>query len=234
MKKLSTLLLACALLSPVALFAASFEGKVRFKITEGKTSENMDYKVKDGLARMDMRNKDGAVSVIINPAKQQMIMLMTEEKMYMVQSTAGNAGANETADKSQTSFEKTGTTEKILGYDCTKYIVKDKDSTTEIWATEELGAFMGTGPDSGGGGGGGMFGGRNGSGSGGKAWEAAIAGKNFFPLRVVGKNSRGKETTRMEVTAVEKTSLPASDFAPPAGFEKFDMEAMMKSMIPGR
>jgi len=51
---------------------------------------------------------------------------------------------------------------------------------------------------------------------------------------VVSKNSKGKETTRMEATAVEKTSLPASDFAPPAGFEKFDMGAMMKGLIPGR
>lgn len=235
MKKLSLLLLACALVSPVALLASSFEGKVRFKITTGKNAQDMDYKVKDGLARIDVQTKDATASLIMDPTKQEVIILMLEQKMYMVQSIAAKAGSTTgSVDTSQISFEKTSTTEKILGYDCTKYITTNKDSTSEIWATEELGTFMGTGP---GAGGGGMFGGRRGGGGGGasaQAWEAAIAGKNFFPLRVVSKNSSGKETTRMEATAVEKASLPASDFAPPAGFQKFDMGAMMRGMIPGR
>jgi len=223
MKKTSLLLLAFALLSPGALLAANFEGKVRFKITTGKTSENMDYKVKDGLARIDVQTEEAIASIIINPAKQEVTILMAEEKMYMVQSTAGKGDANGNADTSPMSFEKTSTTEKILGYNCTKYLAKDKESASEIWATEELGTFMGSGPGAGGGGAVGP-----------RAWEAAMVGKNFFPLRVVSKNLKDKETTRMEATAVEKTVLPASDFAPPAGYEKFDMGAMMPGMmIPG-
>jgi hypothetical protein len=193
----------------------------------------MDYKIKDGLARIDVQTKDATASVIMDPVKQEVTILMVDQKMYMVQSMAAKAGSTTgSVDTSQISFEKTGTTEKILGYDCIKYITKNKDSTSEIWATEELGAFMGMAPS---GGGGGMFGGRRGGGGGGaQAWEAAIAGKNFFPLRVISQNSSGKETTRMEATAVEKASLPASDFAPPAGFQKFDMGAMMRGMVPGR
>ncbi|MBC7369404.1 MAG: DUF4412 domain-containing protein [Undibacterium sp.] len=232
MIKLSSFILACALLTPAALLAADFEGKVRFKITTGKTAQDMDYSVKNGLARIDVQTKETTASVIMDPAKQEVTVLMLEQKMYMVQSIAGKDGAaaNAGIDTSQTSFEKTSTTEKILGYDCTKYIAKSKDSTSEIWATEELGAFMGTGP-----GGGGGFGGRRGGGSAvPQAWEAALAGKNFFPLRVVSQNSGGKETTRMEATAVEKKSIPDSEFAPPAGFQKFDMGAMMRGMLPGR
>jgi hypothetical protein len=55
-------------------------------------------------------------------------------------------------------------------------------------------------------------------------------------MRVVGKD--GRDTFRMEVTAIEKTSLPDSLFSPPPGYQKFDMggmmKGMMKGMIPGR
>ncbi len=231
MKKSSSFLLACALLIPTALPAASFEGKVRFKITSGKTAQDMDYSVKNGLARIDVQSKDGTASVIMDPAKQEVTILIPEQKMYMVQSIAGKDGAAAAAgvDPANTSFEKTGATEKILGYICTKYIAKNKDSSTEIWATEDLGTFMGTGP-----GGGSPFGGGKRGGAGAQAWEAALVGKNFFPLRVVSQNSSGKEITRMEATAVEKKSIPDSEFAPPDGFQKFDMGAMMRGMMPGR
>jgi len=62
--------------------------------------------------------------------------------MYMVQPIAGKAAASNSADPSGVSFEKTGVTEKILGYDCTKYVAKTKDTTSELWVTEQLGAFM--------------------------------------------------------------------------------------------
>ena len=87
-----------------------------------------------------------------------------------------------------------------------------------------------------------------------KAWERALEGKELFPLRVVahekggsaraekGKSSdkaksKGKasgDTFRMDVTAIDKTSLPDSMFTPPPGYQKFDMGAMMRGMIPGR
>jgi hypothetical protein len=83
-------------------------------------------------------------------------------------------------------------------------------------------------------GGGSPFGGTRGGSGLAQAWEAAFVGKNFFPLRVVSQNSSGKEITRMEATAVEKKSIPDSEFAPPDGFKKFDMGAMMRSSVPGR
>lgn len=228
MKKLSSFILACALLVPAALHAASFEGKVRFKITTGKSAQDMDYSVKNGLARIDVQSKDATASIIMDPTKQEVTILMLEQKMYMVQSLAGKNGATATAgvDTSDISFEKTSATEKILGYTCTKYIAKNKDSTTEIWATEDLGTFMGTGP-----GGGSPFGGGKRGSAGAQAWEAAFVGKNFFPLRVVSQDAKGKEITRMEATAVEKKSIPDSQFSPPDGFQKFDMGGMMRGLM---
>ena len=43
----------------------------------------------------------------------------------------------------------------------------------------------------------------------------------------------GKEKFRLEVTSVEKTSLPDSLFAPPDGWRKFDLGAMMGGAMPG-
>jgi hypothetical protein len=108
MKKLSAFLLACALLIPATLSAAGFEGKVRFKITNEKTAQDMDYRVKNGLARIDVQSKDGTASVIMDPAKQEITILIPQQKMYWVQSLSSKGGAAAIAggvDTSEISFE---------------------------------------------------------------------------------------------------------------------------------
>jgi len=57
MKILSGFLLAAALVAPATVSAANFEGKVRMKITTGKTAQDLDYSVKGGLARIDMQTR---------------------------------------------------------------------------------------------------------------------------------------------------------------------------------
>ena len=79
-----------------------------------------------------------------------------------------------------------------------------------------------------------MGGGRKRGGPPSQAWERALAGKDLFPLRVVGLDRSGKETFRMEVTSIEKQTLPDSLFVPPADYTKMDMGGMMQGMgIPG-
>ena len=51
-----------------------------------------------------------------------------------------------------------------------------------------------------------------------------------FPLRVI-TSKDGKETFRMEATSIEKQSLDASLFEPPADYR--DIGSMMKGMMPG-
>jgi hypothetical protein len=58
-------------------------------------------------------------------------------------------------------------------------------------------------------------------------WESALAGLAVFPLRVVASED-GKETFRMEATAIEKVSLPASTFVAPSDFQ--NLSAMMQGM----
>ena len=94
-------------------------------------------------------------------------------------------------------------TEKILGYTATKYLVTDKTSKSEVWLAEGLGTFMGMSNRNP------MAGGR-GAGSAAPGWERALEGKELFPLRIVGLDKAGKENSRMEVTAIDKATLPDS------------------------
>ena len=177
------------------------------------------------------------MATIMDYEKMEMVMLMPTEKMYMVtsmKSAVENANSNAVQDP-KFKFEKTGVTEKILGYTCEKYLMTSSDTNMEMWMTEELGTFMGMGNA--------MSGGRGARGQPpqAQAWEKAIAGKNLFPMRMVGLDPKGKENFRWETVSVDKKSVPDSEFMPPAGFQKFEMPAMgdmmkgmMKGMIPGR
>lgn len=145
--------------------------------------------------------------------------------MYMVMPIPAQADQPQTQADSDVTLEKTGETEKILGYTAEKYISKSKGTTTELWLTDQLGSFMGAGA-----GGGGMMGQRGKQSNSTLAWEKALKGKELFPLRAVGKSADGKETFRLEVTSVDKTSLPASLFVPPEAYQKMDMSSMMRGM----
>jgi hypothetical protein len=226
MKLLTSLLLAGALIAPSVLSAASFEGKVRFKIESGKEKPmEMSYALKNGLVRIELQSKEGpAPAMIMNPTKQEITVLMAEEKMYMVQPMPKPKDSATKSPAAEVTLEKTGVTETIAGYVGEKYLMKSKDFTGEMWLTEQLGAFMGMGEPEG------PFGGKK---SAGKGWEAALAGKNMFPLRVVDTAAKGKSAFRMDVISVEKTSLPDSLFSAPADWQKFDMGGMMRGLLPG-
>lgn len=157
---------------------------------------------------------------IMDMEKKEMIMLMPEQKTYMVMPMKQAMDkATEHTDKNM-DIERTGKTEKILGYKCDQIIVKDKENgtVTEMWVAPNLGTFMGMSS------GGGMFGGRKSATS--AKWEEALKGKSGFPLRVVTRNATGAEDSRMEVTKIEPGSQPDSLFAPPADYEKFSMPSM--------
>jgi hypothetical protein len=159
-----------------------------------------------------------------------MTILMPQQQMYMVRPTPavqapaqGAAGEPGAAGKpADIQFVKTDETAKLLGYDCVKYTVQAAGGTTELWVTDQLGTFAGFGAGAGGG-----PGGRRAPAAGG-SWEDAIKGKNFFPLKVV-TTTNGHEM-QMVATAVQKMSLPDSDFAPPPGWK--DLSSMMQGMMP--
>jgi hypothetical protein len=229
MKKLLLPLLATFAL-PAALFAAGFEGKVAMKMSGPKNApQAMTFTLKEGFSRIDMAGSGQNAAVIFDAAKQEMTILMLDQKMYMTQTMpkpqATAAGVAEGV--AGATVEVTTTKEKILGYDCVKYVATTKEGTSEMWVTDQLGGFLGFGGQA-------MGGGRRGPGGGSSApqgWEAAIAGKGVFPLRVV-TSAGGKETFRMEATNVEKGAQPQDLFSAPADFK--NLSDMMRGMgMPG-
>jgi hypothetical protein len=233
MKLIPVLVPLCALLLPSALKADSFEGKVTMKITAAGSKDNgsqsIDYSIKEGLMRMDMTTaKGGGGAMIMDFKNHQMLILMAQQKMYMVQTlpdpaaqkaAAEKAGVSAPAKPSDTKLVNTGETETILGYPCTKYLITTSKGTAAIWATNELGVF------------GGLFqGGRRSQAP--QEWEAAVKGGGFFPMRVVSSEG-GTEKFRLEVTAVQKESLPDSLFAAPDGWRKFDLSGIMGGALQG-
>lgn len=211
---MKTLTLLLSLFVCIGASAADFEGKVKMKMTNGRSEHVLTYSMKAGLVRTDFELGNGqTASAILDVPRDQMTMLMPEQQMYMVmpmRRTATAAGH----DPDDVKLEKTGETQKILGYTCTKYLVKSDNTTTEVWATDELGSFMGLGAT------GNPMTGRQAPSA---AWEKALNGKNFFPLRVVGG---GKDAFKLEALSVDKQSVPDSAFTPPANYRRFDMSNM--------
>ncbi len=226
LRPLAGLLLAAA----AAVAASAFEGRVTLAFKSGREAEQViAYAMKDGKVRMEPQIEEaGGAAMILDVAKQQMTVLMPDQAMYFVMPlrsapAAGAVRENEPAAK----VEKTGETDVILGYVCEKYLSTERGEVTELWLTEELGAFAGLG---GGNPMAGMMGGPGG-GRGGKAagggWEKALQGKTgAFPLRVVTRDARGRETFRLEARKIEPGKLPDALFAPPEGFQKMSLPMM--------
>lgn len=224
-----SLLILGSLLAASPLPAADvFEGKVTLGFKSGREKEMIiDYAMKGGLVRIEPQGAgaEGA-AMIFDPGKREMIVLMAGEEMYLtmpLSAAVTAAGGKAAAVENTGQIERTGKTETILGYPCEQFIHRDKSQTTEIWATEKLGTFMGLGGDNPMEG---MMGGRGAKKSGG-GWEQALKGMSgFFPLRVISSDAKGKDSFRLETRSIQPGTLPASLFAPPPGFKKFALPGL--------
>ncbi len=207
------------------LFAAgAFEGKVTLTMTgERGKAMDMNYSMKGDRVRMDINASGHEMSTIMDAPKFEMIILMAEQKMYMVmplKKPVEQAMEKHQGEAANIDINRTGKTETILGYKTEQLLITDKDkgTVTELWVASDLGTFMGLGNS-----GGSPFGGRKQSPASAK-WEEALKGsKGGFPLRVISHDAKGKETFKMEATKIAPGPLPESLFVPPAGYQKFEM-----------
>jgi len=216
-----------------APLAAQFEGTIHMRLfdADGKTDmKDVKMAMKGDMqstvitlpasagpmAGMEMRS-------IYDVKANTMTMLMPMPPgMPMIAGMGDAKGMKNVLDLSKVSYSETdskgeikklGTTQKVAGIDCDDYeITGSKGTPTRVCITESLGRFMF--PQT-----------RGGMGRGGSAppaWAKAFGNRPVFPLKVWEPGGK----VDMEVTSVEKGSVPASMFEIPAGY--VDMGAMMR------
>lgn len=225
---LRTALAAAGFLAVGALRADVFEGKVEMKVAAGKDlreKATIDYAIKAPKVRMQVGGgkKDEKATMIFDYKQKVLYILMEDdgEKMFMKQPIPDTAEKAGKGDKEIDEIpQPTGRTEKILGYEASEYVINHKDKTsTQIWFAAGLGNFLGdfasTGPG-------------KGKGSDTKippALEKLAREKGLFPVRVIGLDAKGKETSRMEVTKIEPGKVPDALFST-EGYKEFSIPGM--------
>jgi hypothetical protein len=227
---------AFALVTSIAVSAAdSFEGRVHMTMQSAKKQNitELEYQMKNGKVRIDMQAPEGSAhsskgsggmgGMIFDVEAKQMIILMDMDgrKVFMrrpiPQPTAEEIAKRQASPDARklSAPVATGRTEMIAGYEATEYhTTTQKGEVVELWLAKGLGTFMPFSP-----GGNPMMGGRVKPPEG---WENFVRDGNSFPMRVVTHDTKGAETMRMEVTKVEKTTVPDSLFSTD-GYTEFQM-----------
>ena len=215
------LVLVLGLTSHLGLHAADFEGTIAMSIKEGRqATQQITYATKAGKLRVSLNGGPmGEMNSIIDIAGGKIVVLMAAQNMYMELPISGQVQtAIDDRVPSSDRIKRSDETAEILGYTCHKYTFEEKEGPVEIWATDQLGQFvampkgnpMQPAPAQ-------------------ESWDQFIQG-DFFPMRIISLDTRGKERMRWEVTKVTPEKLSPALFTVPAGFRKFDMGAMMQGL----
>jgi hypothetical protein len=208
MKTLPFSMVLCWLAGASVACGSSFEGTISMNLTAGKSVMAITYYIKGDIIRNETQPAKGPKIVGLLDGKTGGIsMLMTEQKMYMV------TGAPKKGLSPDATFEVTGRTEEIAGYTCAEYVVRDKKSIIELWATSELGALPNLAE---------AFSNRGRR----SAWETYAAEEGVFALRVITKDLKGRERSRLECVGVEQKSLDDELFTIPADFTRVKMPGL--------
>ncbi len=128
--------------SPGLLAAQSFEGTVSLNITsETGTVRSMTFMLKGGKMRFDVGG--GQMSVIIDPAAQRLMVIITAQRMYTESDFGGAlAAVQQQAGAKNPSVTRTGKMETVAGYKCEHVTVTDDDGqSVDACISAELGGF---------------------------------------------------------------------------------------------
>ena len=109
-------------------------------------------------------------------------------------------------------LKATGKKEKILGFACEQYELKQRGETLEIWATDQLlpyQPYLRSQPH--------RFGPRMLE----EQWPQMLTSRKLFPLRVSLRFDNGQERFRFEVKSIKSDKIDEKDrtlFQPPADY----------------
>jgi len=188
-------------------FGEGFEGEITMH-TSGPVAppQDMVVEAKGDKLRFDTKAADGSAQyAIYDPKANKVTMVLTGQKAYM-DLDFGKAGAPQANTSPDTAaIDKTGKHETIAGIDCENWIAKEPSGKrSEVCIAQGIAFFD-------------MAGVKSGSSS---ALGKELRDKKLFPLRSVEYDASGKETSRMEVTKVEKKTLDDVQFSIPADYKK--------------
>lgn len=211
--------------------AGDFEGILHMKTTHSNmdSATTIDWYIQGGKARMEMLRGDGKQHfMIVDSQTRTMLMPLSDKKMYM------EVSLDQIGEKSQEhmreaiekyTVERTGKTDKIAGYPCEFWRIKDKDTNKlehEICVAKGFGKSATFWMDP-----------KQMQKSSQPAWVKQLVNEGGFGLRSIRYGDDGKETSRTEAIGIEKKSLDKSLFAMPADYTKVDREAMMRGAAGG-
>ena len=190
-----------------------FEGEVTMDMThKGDAKKTMVYAVKGDKFRMDMpkgdHGGDAGYMLFDNGSKKVFMVSDTRKSAVAIDMVKARADAASAAKADPPKVTRTGTMDKVAGYECEIWKIEQKGKKSEACMADGL-AWFSAGGDS-------------------DSWLNDTSGR--FPLRVIRFDAAGAEESRMEVTKVEKKSEDAARFEVPAGYQVVDPAAMMGQM----
>ena len=192
--------------------------------------------VKDGKLRADVPpgvaplQNAGPVYVIVEAEAKKVYAVMESKKQALLidletlapqleamakRLPTGQAGAGGTGATPMPTGTMTGKTDKVAGYTCEIWEVKHEGKKTDLCVMKDEKAWLkfpetALPPQ--------------------LSWAKQLTDGRHVPLRYVAFGPDGKETGRVEVTSVEKTTLAASDFEVPKGFVIASFDQMMAGL----
>jgi hypothetical protein len=158
--------------------------------------------------------------VVLDPQKQVLFFDLNQAPAMAKSFGASGASAGRSADGGAHSpppkVAKTGRFETVAGTRCEDWdVVSDHREATVCVANEGASVFSipfgGAPPES--------------------AWMAELLDGRHFPMRVVTYDKDGAaETSRVEVTKIDKKSVPDEGLKVPAGYTQIDLAKMIEGM----
>ncbi len=206
----SLFLFICLLLCIKVQAQDSKDYKFRLGITYNTSSGDKAHDISmwlsdDAYTGIEASENGGSALIIFNMKDKKMITIMEAQKMAMIMDLGKyqqmmNQKMKEAEDSlPKVKVEKTGITEKILGYNCDQYKITSDKSQTFVWITKELGnGFAGFSKSL-------MMMLSN---SGGKMQSTSIpdiqAAANGVMMKMEATDLSSNKVTKMEATAINK------------------------------
>lgn len=220
----------------LSFLGGTFEGEITMAVsgsTAGTSApKQMVFGIKSPKVRLDTTGGpagpagpaggDGAAFIIDPPAKKGYMLIASQKKAMVIdfdkakQAAAGlpggKGGAVPAPPSEPPKIEKTGKTDVVAGYECEEWKITSKTSRVDMCVAEGI-RWLDLGD--------------LGMGSPEVTLAAAATNADRFPLRVIGYDAKGAQTSRMEATKIEKKTLDAARFAVPPDYQIIDMAALM-------